>query len=338
VVSQPGRPARVGGSFGALIHGDSMNLLLTGASGFVGRNLILGAPADWRILALHRSGADFEDFVARLGRGNVTAVKADLGDAADLAQVASAHGERWDCCIHLAAKVDIPWSVREPAQDLTRNVVPLQNLLDRFSVGRFVYFSSGAVYDGLHGEVTPSAVVAPTLPYAISKLAAEHYVRFYAARRRSIEKFVIVRFFGAYGPHEAGHKIFSRLVRAFCLEGKREYPIYGDGTNLIDAMYVSDTVEAIVRIVQGPHWNQTVNLAGGRPLPIEALVRSVAEALGIAAVTVRKEGVAHEKNDFFGSTSEMREYYGFEPRVGLEEGMARLRDFLIPSVAAAGRG
>jgi UDP-glucose 4-epimerase len=306
-----------------------VNFLITGASGFVGRNFLLRAPADWRILAIYHNDAGFPDFVSRLNRPGVTAAPCDLSNPAEVAALFERHGQAWDSCLYLAAKVDIPWSVREPKQDLLLNSGSLLNVLEAIRVGRFIYFSSGAVYDGSSGEVRPDMPVAPTLPYAISKLACESYVRCYCERKQSIGAYLVVRFFGAYGPYEAPSKVYNRLIRAFALEHQDTYTIYGDGRNLIDAMYVDDAVTAIELMLAGKHWNDTVNLAGGRPIPIETLVREVGEALGVPAVKIVKQGIANEHNEFWGSTQEMGEHFGFECRTLLAEGITRFRDFVV---------
>jgi len=310
-----------------------MDIILTGASGFLGRNFLLRAPADWRILALYRNDAAFPQFVCDLHRPNVAAAQCDLADAAQVAALAGRYGREWESCLYLSAKVDIPWSVREPKEDLLQNTVPLLNLLEAFHFGRFVYFSSGAVYDGLKGEVDALTPIAPTLPYAIGKLVCERYIEFHHHRRHSIDNYLIARFFGAYGPYEASHKIYTRLVRAFAMEGRKTYSIYGDGRNLIDAMYVDDATDGIRRMLTGNHWNATLNLAVGLPLTIEELVHQAAEALGVAPVQVEKQGVAHENIEFRASTREMKEWYGFEPRIPLSQGLPRLRDFLAAEPA-----
>jgi nucleoside-diphosphate-sugar epimerase len=305
-----------------------MNLLVTGASGFVGRNLLMRAPADWRIVAMYKRDDQFPGFVSRLNRFNVVPARCDLAKSADVKRFVREHGEEWDACLYLAGKVDIPWSVREPKGDLLANTVPVQNLLDLVRVAKFVYFSSGAVYDGSTGEVRPDSRVAPTLPYAISKLTNEHYIRFYQQRRESLGKYLIVRFFGAYGPYEAAHKIYTRLIHALAIEKQDHYTIYGDGTNLIDAMHVDDAVEAVRRILVGDHWNVTVNLAGGHPRRLDELVHDVRAALGVESVRILKTGVANERNQFWGSVNEMRELFAFQPRVELSDGVCRFRDFL----------
>lgn len=305
-----------------------MDLLLTGASGFLGRNFILSAPAGWRILALYHNDASFPAFAERRGNGNIAIARCNLMCPDEVQAVFAKHGREWEACVYLAAKVDIPWSVTDPKGDLAANTDPLLNVLEQIRAGKLVYFSSGAVYDGMNGEASPQIRPSPTLPYAISKLACERYVEFYSRRRRSIERYLLVRFFGAYGPYEAAHKIYTRLIRTFAFERKDHYTLYGDGQNLIDAMYVDDAVEAIHRMLRGNHWNDIVNLAGGRPLTIENLVREAAEALGITTVRIDKEGVAHESNQFWGSTREMRDHFGFEPKISLAEGIRNFRDFL----------
>ena len=305
-----------------------MDVLLTGASGFLGRNFILNAPADWRILAVYNSDPGFAPFVEALQRPGLAAARCDLTDTQAVAALFETHGREWDRCLYLAAKVDIPWSVREPKNDLLVNVTSLLNVLESVQAGKLVYFSSGAVYDGLTGEIPPESPCAPTLPYAISKLTAERYVRFFGERRKSVGEYLIVRFFGAYGPYEAPHKIYTQLIRRFVLEGQSHYKLYGDGQNLIDAMYVSDAVDAVIAMLSGDHWNDTVNLAGGRPRTIESLAQETAGILGVRDVIIEKQGVAHEHNHFWGSTAEMRRFYGFQPRVDLSEGMIRFSEFL----------
>jgi len=314
-----------------------MDVLLTGASGFLGRNIIASAPPDWRILGIYHNDIGFAEFINHLQRPHFTAARCDLSDPAEVAATFQKYGHKWEHCLYLAAKVDIPSSVQEPKNDLILNVGPLLNVLESVRIRKLVYFSSGAVYEGLTGEVRPECPCAPTLPYAIAKLTSERYVRFYCERRRSVEKYLAVRFFGAYGPYEAPHKIYSQLIRRFVLEGKNTYTLYGDGQNLIDAMYVTDAVDAIARMLTSDHWNDTVNLAGGHPRTIESLAREAAEALGVPAARIEKQGVAHEHNQFWGSTDEMRRFFGFEPLVDLHRGMACFKEFVLARSQQGGR-
>jgi len=306
-----------------------MTLLVTGASGFLGRNFLLRAPSEGRIVALYNKDEQFQEFVAGLNRPNIVPVRCDLASPSEVAALVREHGTEWASCLYFAGKVDIPWSVREPKSDLLANTVPVLNLLEAVRVDKLVYFSSGAVYDGMAGEVSPGAALAPTLPYAISKLSSEHYIEFHHQRRQSVGKYLNVRFFGAYGPYEAPHKIYTRLVRTFALERRDHYTIYGDGSNLIDAMYVDDAIDAIERMLTGDHWNRTLNLAGGKPVRVEDLVQAVAATLGIPSVRIDKQSVANERNEFWGAVRQTEELFGFHPKVDLAEGICRFRRFLM---------
>ena len=125
-----------------------------------------------------------------------------------------------------------------------------------------VYVSSGAVYDGLHGAVTPATPVSPQLPYAISKLASEQYLQFFCERRGTVDSYVNVRFFGAYGPYEAARKITTKWLQALA-RGEREFVVRGDGRNLIDFMYVDDAVDGFLALVKAQGARLTVDFASG---------------------------------------------------------------------------
>ena len=151
--------------------------------------------------------------------------------------------------LYLAANGDPAASSKRPRWDLESNTVAFVNTLEQCPADHVVYVSSGAVYDGLHGDVTPATPVSPRLPYAISKLASEQYLQFFCERRGTVSSYVNVRFFGAYGPYEAARKITTKWLQALA-RGEREFVIRGDGRNLIDFMYVDDAVDGFLALVK----------------------------------------------------------------------------------------
>jgi UDP-glucose 4-epimerase len=185
--------------------------------------------------------------------------------------------------------------------------------------------SSGAVYDGLTGEVTPATPVSPRLPYGISKLASEQYVRYFAERRGTLGSYVNVRFFGAYGPYEAERKITSRWLQAMT-SGQREFVVRGDGRNLIDFMYVDDAVDGFLTLLRARGERATVDFASGTPVSVNDIVRTMAAVLGVA-VTIRHEGMVPEYIEFRSADRSMRDRFGVAPSIRFEDGLTRLKAF-----------
>jgi UDP-glucose 4-epimerase len=303
-----------------------MRLLMTGASGFIGRNVLLALPQDWEVTAVYHQSENFDDFITANGLNQVTPVRADL-TASDGTERFSANSKPYDACLYLAANGDPAVSVTQPAFDLQANCLAVVRLLEQSEFDRFVYFSSGAVYDGLRGDVDPSSRVAPRLPYAISKLAAERYLSHFVKQGR-IGQSTSVRFFGAYGPHEPARKIYSRLVKRFGIEGNPEFTIRGDGSNLIDAMYVDDAVAAILPLLDSSEWPSVMDLACGRPVSLSELVRVAATAFGLDP-EITFEGEVPEYIEFRSADRTFADLANFDPQTGLTEGLHKLREFLV---------
>ena len=309
-----------------------MRILVTGASGFIGRNMLLGLPADWKVTATYHRDPSFTQFLADNSLVNVVPLRVDL--AAAEAFTGWDPGERtFDACIYLAANGDPAYSDHAPLDDLRANAVAIVNTLSELKFGHFMFFSSGAVYDGLRGEVDPTSALCPTLPYAISKWASERYVA-HARRRGSVAQASIVRFFGAYGPYEASRKIYGRLVRQFAFERNPRFAIRGDGRNLIDAMYVDDTVRAIRLMLARESGDRTYDLCSGAPLTLEALVRTAAARFGLAP-EIDFVGEVPEYIEFRSRDRGLREDSGFQPQVPLEEGLERFRRWMAAQGARA---
>lgn len=302
-----------------------MKLLLTGASGFIGHNVLLRAPRDWEIVAVYHRTPDLEQFVAAQGLTNVRVERCDLLDAADVKGLAGRIG-RPDAMLYLAANGDPAASAERPRRDLDSNTAAFVTTLEHCPSDHVVYVSSGAVYDGLTGTVTPAMPVSPLLPYAISKLASEQYLRFFAERRQSVSSYVNVRFFGAYGPYEATRKITTKWLSAI-RDGQREFVIRGNGQNLIDFMYVDDAVDGFLSLVKAAGTRATVDFASGTPVSVNDVVQMMAKVAGVD-VSVRHEGTVAEYIEFRSADTTMRETFGCVPRVSFESGLQRLQAFL----------
>ena len=310
-----------------------MKVILTGASGFIGRHVLLRAPADWEIVATFRHSTSLEDFVKSHRLDCVQTVCCDLTQREDVTRLASLVGGHADAMLFLAANGDPAAAAARPRWDLESNAVALVNVFEQCSADHVVFVSSGAVYDGAVGAVTPATPVAPRLPYAISKLAAEQYVRFFAERRRTIGTYANVRFFGAYGPYEPERKITTRWILA-AMRGEHELRIRGDGRNLIDFMHVDDAVDGLIALTRAREFNGTLDFGGGAPQTVDAVVEAMRRVVG-GGMAIRHDGRTEEYIQFRTVDETMRLQLGIVPSISFAEGFERLYTTLQGSAAPA---
>jgi nucleoside-diphosphate-sugar epimerase len=303
-----------------------VKVVVTGASGFIGHNVLLRAPREWTIYAVYHSTPGLDTFVAAHGLTNVRTIKCNLLDEGDVQAMAKAIGARPDAMLYLAANGDPAASAERVRWDLQSNTLAFVTCLEHCPASHVVYVSSGAVYDGLSGAVTPASPVSPLLPYAISKLASEQYLRFFAERRQTVKSYVNVRFFGAYGPYEAPRKITTRWLQALA-NGQREFVVRGDGRNLIDFMYVDDAVDGFLALVKADGARLTLDFASGAPVSVNDIVKTMGAALEME-VAIRNEGTVAEYIQFHTVDTTMRDRFGIVPSITFADGLKRLSAFL----------
>ena len=302
-----------------------MRTLIAGAAGFLGKNALLRFPRDWEIGALYRPDhGGFAEFLKRHQLAHVRPYACDLTEAKRVQAAAKALGAGWDQCLFLAANTSIPDSIEQPAMDLCANTLTLLNTLHEFRFGHLVFLSSGAVYDGCEGLVGPETPLAPSLPYAISKMAAERYIQAWHTYHGNPARATIVRFFGAYGPYEPPRKLYTKLTRRFAFEHDPRFTMNGDGENYIDAMYVEDAIDALRATLDQPATGvEIVDLGVGGHETINSLVSRAARAFGLEAV-ITHVGKPHENIRCYIDPERFTARYGARPSVALEDGLRGL--------------
>lgn len=303
-----------------------MKLLVTGSSGFIGKNFLLSLPKDWQIFGGYYQSTDFNKFLEKNSLDHIIPIKVDLRSHHEITKTLK-NSSYFDSCVYLAGNGDPAVSVEKSGYDLELNTLALLNLINNVTFGKFVYFSSGAVYDGLKGAVSPERSVRPKLPYAISKLASEYYLKHFKEKGR-IKDLIIVRFFGAYGPYEPERKIYSRLVKQFAFNKNPQYSIKGDGKNLIDAMYIDNAVFAIHLLLKSSLTDKTLDLYSGTPLSLTQLVAAAARVFNLEAQISYSEYVP-EYIEFYSVDETMKKEFGFAPKTSLNEGLRALYHTMV---------
>jgi len=223
-----------------------MRLLLTGASGFIGKNFLELAPKDTEIIGIYNTSKEIKDFVQEKKLNNVKLYKCDLTNKAETEELFQKIGKNFEYCLFLAGNVDVPLSKKNPIKDMEMTVGTLTNLLQACnSITKFVYMSTSGVYEGNKGEVTVNTKLNPTVPYCVSKLKAEECIKSFSSEGK-INRYAILRFGGAFGKYSKKSKFMAKLIDDIYIKDKKTIEIYGDGTNIINVMYAKDVVKALL--------------------------------------------------------------------------------------------
>lgn len=304
-----------------------MKVLVAGGSGFIGKNILLRTPHDMECVGTYNTSHDFPEFLNSNGLTHVKPVKVEMRDPECVKGTFKKIGNEFDVCIYVMGNSDIGLARREPLTDVQANIHSLLNLLKNTYTGKFIFMSSGAVYEGHSDLVHPDMRVMPTIPYSIDKLSSELFIRYFQENTNHIEDYVNLRFFGAYGPMEPTRKIYTNLINAFVVENKNTYRIMGNGKNFIDAMYIDDAVDALLKIAKSDKGNITVDFCFGRPLTINELILQVGRTFG-HEVKLQHEGAAAEYTTFYASPQAMEALFNFKPNTFLSEGMKKFAEYL----------
>lgn len=303
-----------------------MKLLLTGASGFIGKNLLELAPKDIEIMGIYNSSRDIINFVKEKKLENVRLHKCDLTNGNEAKELFGKIGKNFEYCIFLAGNVNVPLSKEYPMKDIEITVGSLINTLQNCKIKRMVYMSTAGVYDGIKGHVDANnAKLNPVVPYCISKLMAEQYVKFYHSIGK-VDEYVILRFGGAFGKYSE-NKFMTNLVKDVCMHHKKEIEIYGDGTNLINVMYVKDAVKALIACLKSKKSNVVCNLALEN-MTIREAVERVSKAFGKDVKIKYKPRLKEQKYITFTYDSDFNDIFGFKPDYSFEQGIKEFGEIL----------
>lgn len=325
-------------------------LLVTGGAGFIGGNFVLAAVADGlTVVNLDKlTYAGNLDTLKSLERDeHHVFVHGDIGDRALVAKLLTEH--RPDAIVNFAAESHVDRSIDGPAAFIETNVVGTLALLEcardywkaldgkARDAFRFLHVSTDEVYGSLPatGRFTEESPYAPNSPYSASKAASDHLVR--AFHHTWGLPVLTTNCSNNYGPFQFPEKLIP-LIIARALAGE-PLPVYGDGKNVRDWLFVQDHCAAIRRVLEAGRVGETYNVGGDaerenihvvkticalldaeRPLPDgrkrEALIEFVADRPG------------HDRR-YAIDASKIRRELGWKPSVDFETGIARTVDWYL---------
>jgi dTDP-glucose 4,6-dehydratase len=316
-------------------------ILVTGGAGFIGANFVL----DW--LAADGEPVVNLDLLTYAGNlGNLAAianddrhqfVRGDIGDLALVPALLARHRPR--AIVNFAAETHVDRSIQGPAAFVATNVVGTFGLLESTrawwstlaaserEVFRFVHVSTDEVYGSLSAtdpafnEGTP---YAPNSPYSASKAAADHLVRAY--HHTYGLPTLTTNCSNNYGPRQFPEKLIPLMI-VNALAG-RPLPIYGDGNNVRDWLYVGDHCAAIRAVIERGRPGETYNIGGNAEMRNVDVVRTLCTRLAeakpgrdySALVAFVKDRPGHDRRYAIDAAKVMRET-GWAPAETFETGM-----------------
>ncbi len=296
-----------------------MNFLITGAAGFLGSALAN---------QLSREGHQIRG-LDDLSTGDSHSLGPDVhftrGDVSDRPKLWTLLQEV-DVVYHLAARVSVPESVLYPRDYNDVNVggtVALMEAMRDVGVRRVVLASSGAVYGDLAEQpLRESFTPNPRSPYAVSKLAAEYYVRTIGGLW-GIET-VSLRIFNAYGPGQHLPPSHPPVVPHYLKQALRSGTLvaHGDGAQTRDYVYVDDVVSALVAAATAPNINGLViNVGSGTETSIRDLIKAVQDVTGTNAEVVYNAKTSSGVSRLCADLTLASQKLNYRPSIALHDGL-----------------
>ncbi|HEY2864853.1 MAG TPA: dTDP-glucose 4,6-dehydratase [Casimicrobiaceae bacterium] len=318
-------------------------ILVTGGAGFIGANFVL----DWR--------AQIDEPVINLDKltyagnlGSLAALKddpghhfvrADIGDRAAIDALLAAHRPR--AIVNFAAESHVDRSIHGPAEFISTNVVGTFSLLEatraywsslpkserlRF---RFLHVSTDEVYGSLAPEAdgfSETTAYAPNSPYSASKAASDHLVRAY--HHTYGLPTLTTNCSNNYGPLQFPEKLIPLMI-VNAIAGKA-LPVYGDGKNVRDWLYVGDHCAAIRAVLSRGEPGATYNIGGNAERTNIEVVQTLCRILGehrsgrdyASLITFVRDRAGHDRRYAIDATRIRREV-GWTPAETFESGLAR---------------
>jgi dTDP-glucose 4,6-dehydratase len=318
-------------------------LLVTGGAGFIGSNFILSAVAATGEPVVNLDKLTYAGRLANLeplrGDARHQFVQGDICDRALVRRLLEAHNPR--AIVHFAAESHVDRSISGPAEFVQTNVVGTFSLLEEFrsyweasgkdASLRFLHVSTDEVYGSL-GPADPAFTeetpFAPNSPYAASKASADHMVRAY--HHTYGLPTLTTNCSNNYGPRQFPEKLIPLMIHN-ALAGK-PLPVYGDGKNVRDWLYVLDHCEAVCAVLERGRVGETYNIGGNAEKANIDLVHTLCALLDQAAprksgrhadlIAFVKDRPGHDRR-YAIDAGKIRRELGWAPKESFETGLRK---------------
>ena len=310
-----------------------MRVLVTGGAGFIGSHLAERLLAENNDVVCLDNFNDFYDpglkhrnIEKAFWSNRYTLISGDILDEELLDKV---FAEPFDVVAHLAAYAGVRPSIEQPEIYEKVNIRGTMNLLERcrrFNVDKFVFASSSSVYGGRR-EVPfceTDDISRPISPYAASKVAGEALC--YTYHHLFNIAVHALRFFTVYGPRQRPEMAIHLFARNMI--ERETITLFGDGGSSRDYTFIDDIIDGVVASINHCEGYEIINLGGSKTTSLKQLVSLLSKRLDLEPKIEHTKDQPGDVPITFADVSHAASLLGYEPKVGIEEGIDRFCDWL----------
>jgi dTDP-glucose 4,6-dehydratase len=325
-------------------------LLVTGGAGFIGANFVLQAVADGlQVINLDKLtyAGNLDTLASLQSNPRHIFVQGDIGDRELVAKLLRDHKPQ--AIVNFAAESHVDRSIDGPAAFVETNVVGTLGLLETArdywrelegeakQAFRFLHVSTDEVYGtlGAEGKFTETTAYAPNSPYSASKAASDHLVR--AFHHTYGLPTLTTNCSNNYGPYQFPEKLIPLIIQK-ALAGQ-PLPVYGDGLNIRDWLFVGDHCSAIRRVLEAGQISETYNVGGNAEQTNITVVKTICALLDArqplangqpreSLITYVKDRPGHDRR-YAIDASKLKRELGWQPSQTFESGIAQTVDWYL---------
>jgi dTDP-glucose 4,6-dehydratase len=308
-----------------------MTILVTGGAGFIGSAFVRMSigQTDWRVVNLDKLtyAGNLENLTSIAENPRYRFVHGDICDDALVNSLVQE--EKPDAIIHFAAESHVDRSILSPEPVIQTNLRGSFTMLEaarRNAVPRYVHVSTDEVYGSLEAplEATEEYPLNASSPYSASKAGSDLLARSYFVTYKM--PVLITRASNNYGPYQFPEKLIPLMItNAF---DDRRLPVYGDGQQIRDWLYVDDHCRGIMAVLQKGREGEIYNIGGNRSLPNLEVIHKVLQLTGKPESLIEyvKDRPGHDRRYALSSEKLMHET-GWSPVTNFEAGLAETIDW-----------
>jgi len=304
-------------------------ILATGGAGFIGSEFIRQAvKKGYKIIVIDKLTYSGDLERVKEVEGGYKFYRVDICNKKQIEEIFKV--EKVDIAVHFAAQTHVDRSILNPNPFIETNIKGTQVLLDaakKYGIEKFFHISTDEIYGEIKkGKFSENSPLRPNSPYAVSKAAADMLVKAY--HRTYNLPVVVIRPTNTYGPWQYPEKFIPLTILKILRQEK--IPVYGDGRNIREWLYVEDCVEGIYQVIEKGKTGEIYNLGSGEEKQNIKMIEQILKILNKSGSLIEfvKDRPGHDFRYRLNS-EKIYEEIGWQPKVKLKDGINLTLDWCL---------